>query len=237
MYHILICDDDVRHNKILQEAVTDILGPDQVEVIACTSAGELARLLVQGIHPRALLMDIELQERSGIETVKRLHRTRPDVPVIYVTGHIGYCSNVYETDHVGFLVKPIQRADLEAALHRALTRSERAQNEGLVIRNHQQARFLPFAKLRFLESSGRKVQYAYEGERLESYVRLKDLLQQLDGRFYQCHKSFVVNLDWVAKIENGEFLLHSGERVPISARHRQEARDRFFHALGEKVPI
>ena len=237
MYNILICDDDARHNDGLRQAVMDLLGRDRVHVIPCTTAEEPLRLVAQGVHPHALLMDIELRERSGIDTVKQLHRTHPDVPVIYVTGHIGYCTRVYETDHVGFLVKPVQRADLASALRRALERAERTRSEGIVVRSRLQAQFLPFAKLRFLESAGRKVRFAWEGERLESYVRLKDVLQQLDGRFYQCHKSFVVNLDWVSKIEQSDFLLQSGERVPISARHRQEARDRFFHTLGEKLPL
>ena len=237
MYNILICDDDNRHNEELQAAITDLLGRDSVHVIPCTSAEEPMRLVSQGVQPHALLMDIELRERSGIDTVKRLHRTHPDVPVIYVTGHIGYCSRVYETDHVGFLVKPVQRDDLDAALRRALDRAEQTRTEGIVVRSHQQTQFVPFTKLHFLESSGRKVQFACGGERLESYVRLKDVLTQLDGRFYQCHKSFVVNLDWVSKIEHSDFLLHSGERVPISARHRQEARDRFFHTLGDKLPL
>ena len=237
MYHILICDDDVRHNEVLTRTIADLLGKEHVEIVACTTPEELAQLLIQGIQPQVLLMDIELQERSGIDVVKRLHRNLPDMPVIYVTGHIGYCSKVYETDHVGFLVKPIQRVDLEAALSRALGQAEKARNEGLVIRSHQQGRFLPFARLRYLESAGRKVLFAFEDERLESYIRLKDLMEQLDSRFYQCHKSFVVNLDWVSGMEGSDFLLYSGERVPISARHRQEARDRFFHTLGEKLPL
>ena len=237
MYNILICDDDARHNESMRAAVAELLGRDSVHVFPCTTAEEPLRLVAQGVQPHALLMDIELRERSGIDTVKRLHRTHPGVPVIYVTGHIGYCTRVYETDHVGFLVKPVQQADLASALHRALNRAERTQTEGIVVRNHQQAQFLPFAKLRYLESSGRKVLFAFEEERLESYLRLKDVVSQLDSRFYQCHKSFVVNLDWVSKIDHSEFLLHSGERVPISARHRQEARDRFFHSLGDKLPL
>lgn len=236
MYNILICDDDARHNEALRGIIAEVLGRDRVHVIACTTAEESLRLVSQGVQPHALLMDIELREHNGIDTVKRLHRTYPDVPVIYVTGHIGYCTQVYETDHVGFLVKPVQRADLDAALHRALDRAAKDRTQGIVVRSHQQAQFLPFTKLRFLESDGRKVRFAFEGERLESYVRLKDVLTQLDSRFYQCHKSFVVNLDWVSKFDHRDFLLNSGERVPISARHRQEARDRFFHSLGEKLP-
>ena len=237
MYNILICDDDARHNDALRDHVTNVLGRDSVNVITCTTAEEPLRLVSQGVQPHALLMDIELRDRSGIDTVKRLHRTHPDVPVIYVTGHIDYCTRVYETDHVGFLVKPVQRADLDAALRRALERAEKSRTEGIVVHSRQQTQFLPFAKLRFLESAGRKVRFACEGEYLESYVRLKDVLTQLDSRFYQCHKSFVVNLDWISKIDHTDYLLHSGERVPISARHRQEARDRFFHALGEKLSL
>ena len=81
---------------------------------------------------------------------------------------------------------------MDAALRRALERVERSKSKGIVVRSHQQAQFLPFAKLRFLESSGRKVQFTWEGERLESYVRLKDVITELADRVYPCPMSVVV---------------------------------------------
>lgn len=65
----------------------------------------------------------------------------------------------------------------------------------------------------------------------ESYGRLHELERQLDGRFFQCHKSFLVNMDRVTAFETEYFQLSTGEQVPVSTRRRAEARLRFLQAL------
>ena len=75
---------------------------------------------------------------NGIEAVARLFGTRPqdeqndqdnqddqdalELPtqVVYVTGHAEYCTKVYDTDHVSFLLKPVGRTELRAALKKAI---------------------------------------------------------------------------------------------------------------------
>ena len=235
MRQILICDDDAGQQEQLRGLVGRLMGAG-VSVTACDSVDRLERTLEKAPSPDVVLMDIELgQNLCGIDVVKRLFPAGSGVQVIYITGHIEYCTRVYETEHVSFLVKPVQKEELKAALDRALKQVEAGGRAGIVIHAGTQLRFLPFSELRYLESAGRKIRFCCGDQVYESYARLKDTVRELDDRFYQCHKSFVVNLDYVASCDGRDFALTTGERVPISGRYRVAAKSAFLRRLSHTV--
>lgn len=232
MRHILICDDDAEKREQLRGLVGRLMGAG-VSVTACDSVDRLERTLEKAPPPDVVLMDIELgQNLCGIDVVKRLFPAGAGVQVIYITGYVEYCTRVYETEHISFLVKPVREEELRTALDRALDRAADGSRARIVVHAGAQLRFLPFSELRYLESAGRKIKFHWGGQTCESYARLKDTVRELDDRFYQCHKSFVVNLDYVASCDGRDYALATGERVPISGRCRVEAKSAFLHRLS-----
>ena len=118
MRQILICDDDAEQQEQLRGLVGRLIGTG-VSVIACDSVDRLERTLEKAPPPDVVLMDIELgQNLCGIDVVKRLFPADSGVQVIYITGYMEYCTRVYETEHVSFLVKPVRAEELKAALDR-----------------------------------------------------------------------------------------------------------------------
>lgn len=229
MWNVLICDDQREQCGHLKE----LLGEDpELRVSCCTSTRELEEICATR-RPDILLMDICLGEESGFELVKRLAPETAGVQVIYVTGYVEYCTKVYETEHISFLLKPVDRAELLQAVTRAKERLTRRRTEGLTLQTKSAVYFLPFAGIRYLESQGRQVRCVTDHGTCESYARLSELEGQLNDRFFQCHKSFVVNMDRVTAFASTCFTLSTGERIPVSTRRRAEARLRFLQSLKE----
>lgn len=234
MWRMILCEDNREHGLLLEELVRRESGAP-VEITLCPSVAALERELERHGWPDILLMDIRLGEADGIETVKRLAPENSGTQVIYVTGYVEYCTKVYETEHVSFLTKPVQVRELHQALERAQERLNRFRREGIAVKEREGVYFLPFSGIRYLESVGRKLRVVCDDRTYTCYASLRDMTARLDGRFYQCHKSFVVNVDRLTACERDLFRLRSGESVPISARHRAEARQRFLHALSDKI--
>ncbi len=53
-------------------------------------------------------LDIELHEMDGITLASKLRETRPDLPVIFCTGHGEYAVGAFEIHASGYVMKPIE---------------------------------------------------------------------------------------------------------------------------------
>ncbi|MGI6254451.1 MAG: LytTR family DNA-binding domain-containing protein [Acutalibacter sp.] len=70
--------------------------------------------------------------------------------------------------------------------------------------------------------------------------KLKELLPQ-DGRFSQCHRGIVVNLNWVASLEKEVAVMKNGDVLPVSRRNYHAfvaaQNDWNFRKLREKFCV
>lgn len=235
MYQLVIMDDAAQAAEAVRAAVEESPAAADFAITLVHSEAELSSLMETGLVPDVFLVDIKLEEGAsdGIDLVRRLFPEGCGTQVIYVTGYIEYCTSVYETGHVYFLTKPVQQIEMNRALARAVRNLEARRHAALTVRFGAQVSSVPFSDITYLESKRRKIEVHTELGSQETYATISEVLEQLPERFFQCHKSFVVNFDYVTKIDGDGLVLRTGERVPVSQRRRQETRDRFFRYLGK----
>lgn len=228
MWKALICDDDPAHG----EGLRDLLVRDAQLRVSCVGSVEaLEQEMASGRQPDLLFLDIRLGREDGIQFVQRMSGQLSGAQVIYVTGYVEYCTKVYDTEHLSFLLKPVSSKELWHTVDRAKERLVRQRSQGLTLQCRSAVQFLLFSQIRYLESRGRRVRLVTEHGVYESYGKLSDLRAQMDGRFFQCHKSFLVNTDYIRQLGHTHFILFSGEQIPISSRRRAEAKQCFLHTL------
>jgi two-component system chemotaxis response regulator CheB len=76
---VLIVDDAV----VVRRLVGDVLGADpQLEVAGAAANGKIALTKVEQLNPDILIMDVEMPEMDGLETLRELRKKRPRLPVI-----------------------------------------------------------------------------------------------------------------------------------------------------------
>jgi len=75
--------------------------------------------------PSCLLLDISMPELNGLELQKRVAAERPDVPIIFITGHgdVPKTVQAMKAGAVEFLTKPFKDDVLLSAVRQALERS------------------------------------------------------------------------------------------------------------------
>ena len=68
----------------------------------------------------------------------------------------------------------------------------------------------------------------HAGGRVYGLRRTMDALEDelKDSRFFRCHRSYLVNLDRVQALQQRDFVMENGQRVPISLKSFGEARRR-----------
>ena len=58
------------------------------------------------------------------------------------------------------------------------------------------------------------------------------MLEELPDTFIRCHQSFIVNRDYVRNVEGNQFLLSSGNVIPISKKYAKNVKDLFLLNYG-----
>jgi two-component system chemotaxis response regulator CheB len=76
---ILVVDDSV----VVRRMVSDTLSADpQLEVVGAAANGKIALARVLQVNPDVVILDVEMPEMDGLETLRRLRQTHPFLPVI-----------------------------------------------------------------------------------------------------------------------------------------------------------
>jgi two-component system chemotaxis response regulator CheB len=76
---ILVVDDSVVVRKLLTGTLNEV--PD-MEVVATAALGKIALAKIEQYNPDVVILDVEMPEMDGIETLKRIRKLAPRLPVI-----------------------------------------------------------------------------------------------------------------------------------------------------------
>ena len=115
---VLIVEDDAPLRELTSSIVGD-LGYRPLSAAGPREALELARHSTIDI----LMTDLEMEgdQRAGLQLARAIRAVRPDIPVIYTTGGgLSAAERRLFVDAAGLLPKPYRMAQLQAALNGAI---------------------------------------------------------------------------------------------------------------------
>ncbi len=94
---------------------------------------------------------------------------------------------------------------------------------------------IPLEQLVYCEVQGRRLYlHRLDGSVLDCPGRMKELEGQLDGRFFKCHRSYLVNLDHLQGFGGGLARLPGGGQVPVSRLREQELATALLRRMRQR---
>lgn len=235
MFEIFVCDDDVNITEFLKFFIMKHFG-NAYCVVTMNKCRELIGMIEMNERiPDILIMDINLKDGNGIETVKLLQKEHPKLKVIYLTGTINYATSIFETNPAYFLTKPIIEDKLCTALEKVSKEIEIDRNDSFVVKTNGSEIILYRREIVYVESQGRKlILYMLNGKKTEIYEKMDVLQEMLGSTFVRSHKSFLINMKYITERANRVFCLTDGKVLPISKQNLKEAKIKFISYLGEE---
>ncbi|MBI3229791.1 MAG: response regulator [Burkholderiales bacterium] len=240
---VLIVDDEELARMVLREM---LLEHADVEIIAECANGYEAVKAITELQPELVLLDIQMPKLNGFEVVELASSRDGIAPrYIFVTAFDQYALKAFEIHAIDYLLKPYSAARLTQALAHA--RQSLGQTQALapvlaqaqpasgpigriLIRDGSKVHVLTVDKVDFIEAQDDYVQVHSEGKAFLKNQRLSELESQLDGsRFLRIHRSYLLNLDRLERIEQAskdshQALLKDGSRLPISRSGYQKLK-------------
>ena len=130
---MLIVDDEAPARERLRSLLEEI---GNLEVAGEATNGEEALKLAVDLSPDVVLLDVRMPGMDGIEAARQLNSLVEPPAVIFTTAYDEYAVNAFDAQAVGYLLKPIRKEKLAAALdagrppHAAAAAAARRQRRG-----------------------------------------------------------------------------------------------------------
>ena len=228
MYYIGICDDGENICYQMEEMLMGYAKENHVkiEVNVWYTGESLKDYLAKGNHLDILLLDIELFKMTGIQVGDyiRNYLDNMGMQIIYISGKASYAQQLFRTQPLDFLVKPILKEQLDDVIGRAI-RVITKKKERFEFQKGKDHYYISMGEICYLESERRKIKIVTEKKVFEFYGRLKDVNKYLNEDFITIHQSFIVNQNHIFRYAYESIELMDGTVLAISIPYRKKVRD------------
>lgn len=216
-YTVCIVEDNAADATYFATLVRDWAAAEGVTVQISTFPSAEAFLFWYEDAPSLdiLLLDIEMGSMNGMQLAKQLRGRQETAQLVFVTGYPDLIGEGYEVGALHYLIKPVSPPKLAQVLGRAADNLAR-QEKRLCVSFERQTKLVPLSDILYLEAQKQYVLVHTVGETLRTKASLSEMPPQLDEYFFQCQRSFIVNLWQVQQVNSDCLLLKNGEQVPIS---------------------
>lgn len=239
----LVVDDEEPARTRLRQLLAALPG---VDVVGEAEDGVQAVERIAALKPDLVLLDIQMPGCSGLEVAASLARPRP--AIIFCTAFDQYAVDAFELHAVDYLLKPVNRARLGAAMERVADGLGGANDRDR--RLDEAARQPDLAPARFLARKGARFRVVPRQEVVaftfqEGLTRLHTATEQLwmeptlaalarrldGGSFVQVSRTAIVSLDAVREARpfpdgTGTVTLSNGLTLPVARRRWRVLLDR-----------
>ncbi len=180
-------------------------------------------LLESGCEFDLIFLDIQMREMNGMEAARILRQKNRHSVLIFVTVLKDYVFDAFEVQACDYLVKPLDSGHFKRTMDRAMKSLEQKEDKNIVVRRGTSCEVIRLSQILYCEVQGRKVYvHQTDGTVVDYYERMGDLERRVDGRFFRCHRSYLVNLDFVRGCKEGRVMLPWRKEIPVSRLREQD---------------
>jgi DNA-binding LytR/AlgR family response regulator len=224
-----------------------------VEIIgAYTNPVEaLGQILIR--KPDVAILDIEMPMMSGLNLAKEITEAVKNIEVIFITAFDGYAIKAFEVNAVDYMIKPVLQERLVKTIDRIKSRRKDGSKVGskIIDRLNSIEKSIRQGEKKyavwgsdgiFLLNAADIIYITIEGGNTVIYSSLGQFTDKKgidawekklgDRQFFRCHRSFLVNIDYIKKIipygNNSCTVLLKGkkEEIPVSRGKTKELKSR-----------
>ena len=235
MIKIAICDDEANIRAYLISLIRAQSCP--CEIVEYASAGDCLADTQEIDH---LFLDIELNtDRSGLDGMALARKIREQVTeiqpvIIFVTGYERYVFDAFDVGAFQYLLKPVDEEKFAKVFSRAVAQIGTAREKPgrvLTLQSANTSKTVPLDSIYYIESSNHKVELHLKNGEFVCYAKIGDLELELQDQFFRIHKSYLVNLSYVAGYSKTEVTLTNGKGLLLSKYKYQDFVKAYLHFL------
>ena len=210
MLSIAICDDEILDLQSEKELIESVLSKDvKYEIDTFTSALEMLEVS-KNYH--IIFLDIEMNEKNGIETAEAIHKRSPISEIFFVTNHENYMDEALNKHAFRFWTKPMNRARLIYGINSAI-KEINSKMKNITVNIDKKPTKIYMKDIIYIYHSERLTHIVTTKGDKETYDTFRSVTEQLSyTEFFETHKSCCVNLNYVSDYNKTDIICsHNGK--------------------------
>ncbi|NLX18400.1 MAG: response regulator transcription factor [Desulfobulbus sp.] len=231
---IVICDDDKR--DLLQIAsLLETYRHDRKAELSYFCFQNATDLLasMESRDYDLLLLDMLMPGINGMQAAREIRERNSKIEIVFLTSSPEYAVESYSVRAHYYLLKPATGEKLFPILDRLIIDFRRPE-DALCIKTQSSVFNLPYGKIEYIEVNSKRLYfYLTDGTMREIPGTLADFEQTILKRpgFIKVHRSYLMNLQWVQELQQGEIVTAIGRRVPVARKAYPQVRTAYTQFL------
>ena len=234
---IALCDDKKTHLEEMKRVFRELNSSDMLECFSDIKA--FIKSVEDGVKYDIVLMDIDWENhQNGIDYAEYLYKASPKTSIIFVTGYSQqYIESVFmkKTNICGYLEKPIKSETLKCILDKINQDKIDKKQETILFKQRGKVISVTYDEICYIESEKHNIIIHTVEKNISLYEKLQNVVEMLPGKFFQCHKSFVVNFDYVKGIGKSVSIQSDTFKIdiPVSKQRKKQMEEAFEKYLED----
>ena len=233
---ILICDDDVSFAQELTGRVRQILQRKELQAQIHTHqyAEAIPKAAMERYDIAFLDVDFSGKSYTGIDIARTLREKRRDTVILFVTNFPEYAPEGYEVQAFRYLLKSAVPVKLESYLLQALEQLE-SEKKTVTVNVYGETVRVPVEQILYIEAQRHEVQMYLAGGSSHRFYSSIGTLEEtlLPEGFLRIHKSYLVNMRYIGKLQCREAELTNGEKLRVSEQNYAQLKKQYLLWKGK----
>ena len=184
-------------------------------------------------------LDMDMDEKSGLDLAKEIRQNyHSDCLILFLTNYPKYMQNSFDVRAFQYMIKPVQFDEFEKKFNAARKYLEKDDKNRVVLKIDEDNVVFFTNEIYYIEKEKSSKQFLVYLE--DKCVVAKGVLsaienQLLEQHFMRTHRSYLVNMKHIRRIQKNDLVLSNGNLVPISRRKEKELKQQFMrYAILER---
>lgn len=233
MANILIVEDE----PLIAKGLATIINSINEEIrINITDYAEKALEYAKDMDYNMFLLDIQLKDYSGFDLAKEIRDIDKYklTPIVFITAIPTRELMAFKEIHCyDYIVKPFKDEEVEHILKTLINYGiEMEEDTYIKIKQKEYSYLINEDEIIYIESRNKKLFIVTINEEISlSTYTLKQLMDKLGENFVQCHRGYIINMNYIEKIhktENDIYLKEVEIPIPIGRKYKDYIRGKIY---------
>ncbi len=222
MVNILICDDDTEYKLLLENKISNLFEKNlnvEYNIGYCDNLIDLeANLNSDNIN--IVFLDIMINDKNSIDWMIEKQLNTRSTQYILMTSFPIESYRLSETESCYFLIKSkMSDGQLLSAIKKAINSITKKVAQQIIIKSNGKNCIINMQNIAYIETFNNNiVLHMITNEEYTLYSSLRSFSKEFPPNFLRCHKSYLVNMNYIISYERYQFTLKNNDKVQISPK-------------------